>query len=95
MITHLAVKHWVKIERVKPMVIFANDDMVTLEIMCCECHKVFSLRVKKADYERYKNGESHIQYIFPYLKPAERELLISRTCGTCWNKLFPEEENCD
>ena len=77
------------------MVDFASSDMVTLEIQCTMCHRTFILLVKRADLERYKRGESHIQHIFPYLKPAERELLISKTCGECFDKLFPEEETED
>jgi hypothetical protein len=35
-----------------------------------------------------------IQRCFPDMSVEDRELMISHTCGTCWNNLFsPEDEN--
>jgi hypothetical protein len=33
-----------------------------------------------------------VQSIFKDLGADERELLISGTCGECWDKLFPKED---
>jgi hypothetical protein len=33
-------------------------------------------------------GKDFIQDLMPYLSAAERELLISKTCGSCFDKLF-------
>lgn len=67
---------------------------VTLEVECYLCKETTELVVKAEDYEEYLRPPSqrrYIQDIFPYLKPSERELLISNTCDRCWHYLFSEE----
>lgn len=46
--------------------------------------------VSKQGLENYKNGML-IQKALPELSAAERELLMTATCGKCWNKMFPPE----
>lgn len=66
---------------------------ITLEVECRMCHSIHGIEVNLEDYFEYvSSGRRHIQDIFPYITPAERELLISNTCEDCWNKLFPPEE---
>jgi len=38
---------------------------------------------------KWKNGEL-IQNVMPYLNEDERELLISGTCGKCFDKIFSD-----
>lgn len=45
--------------------------------------------VWEEDYQRYVEG-SYVQDAFPYLSSAEREMLISRTCGPCFDGMFPD-----
>lgn len=60
---------------------------------CNMCGKSVTLKVNFDDFEEYYSpNRRHIQDIFPYLTPAERELLISHTCEECWNKMFSFEE---
>ena len=67
-----------------------------LKVQCRMCGKVHSLMVGVEDYLMFDMpNRPHIQDIFPYLTPAERELLISGTCGECWAKLFPPESDED
>lgn len=62
-------------------------------VRCAMCGREFTLRVRYEDFIAYTNpNRPHIQDIFPYLTPAERELLISHTCNECWNKMFPDED---
>jgi len=56
---------------------------------CVVCGKVVALRVDPEDVERWHNG-TLVQDAFPYLDAAERELLISGTCGECWSALCPD-----
>ena len=63
-----------------------------LKVQCRMCRKVHTLMVGIEDYFVFDMpNRPHIQDIFPYLTPAERELLISGICGECWDKLFPPE----
>lgn len=63
-------------------------DPVILQVTCRICKNTYLIKVERADYEKFEAGEGHVQDIFPYLSAADRELLISQTCGTCWDKLF-------
>ena len=57
---------------------------------CNECGDETVLQLKDADVKRWKNGDL-IQRVFPQLSESERELMISGTCGDCFDKLFPED----
>jgi hypothetical protein len=58
-----------------------------LEIQCQTCKEIKILEVEPEAFEKYKRGESHVQKLFPNLSIEERELLISRTCGPCFDNL--------
>ena len=67
-----------------------------LKVQCRMCKKVHTLMVGIEDYLMFEMPDRpHIQDIFPYLTASERELLISGTCGECWNKMFPPEPDED
>ena len=54
--------------------------------MCAANHVIF---VKMHDYIEWKNGAGFIQDLMPYHSDADRELLISGTCGPCFDSMFP------
>lgn len=60
--------------------------------VCRLCKSEHEMEVKKTDLEKYEKGE-HIQYAFPHLTPAQRELFISGICGKCFDELFAEGED--
>lgn len=67
-------------------------------ICCLFCHTEHTVEVNDVAYARFTSGELFAQDAFPELAPDERELLISGICPTCWNNMFPwdeedEEEN--
>lgn len=63
-----------------------------VKVQCRMCGKEHTLYVGLDDWFMYQSpNRPHIQDIFPYLTPSERELLISGTCEECWKKLFPPE----
>jgi len=58
-----------------------------LTIICPICGSHNKVMVNEDDYIKYrKNTNMFIATAFPYLTIDERELLISGTCPTCWNK---------
>ena len=61
------------------------------KLNCTMCGDEHTLRIAPADIIGWRNG-AYIQDAMPYLSPAERELLISATCGDCFDSLFGEEE---
>lgn len=64
---------------------------IQLTQTCYSCHHIFHIVVKLEDYERWQSGEL-IQHAMTYLTPDQRELLISNTCGACFDRMFKEEE---
>lgn len=70
---------------------------VNLQVTCCICNKVHTLKVtqESAIEYLYPNRKRHVQDIFPYLKPEERELLISNVCPVCWDDMFPPEDEME
>ena len=44
------------------------------------------------DIIKWRTLGVHLQNAFPYLSASERELIKSGTCGKCWDKMFPEED---
>ena len=63
------------------------------KVSCVSCKKTYTLKVNIEDYFLFDSpNRPHIQDIFPYLTPAERELLLSGMCEECWNKMFTIED---
>lgn len=64
-----------------------------VRVTCRMCDEEFELKVYEEDFNEYAYSPQrrHIQDIFPYLTPAERELLISQVCEMCWNELFDND----
>ena len=63
-----------------------------LEPTCQHCGTTVQIPVIGPDYDRWKNGEL-IQNAMPYLSADEREILISGTCGPCFDRMFGEGED--
>jgi hypothetical protein len=61
-------------------------------VTCVKCHKNKSLSVCKENFELWIRFGGLLQDVMPYLDADERELLISSTCSSCWEKMFPEED---
>ena len=61
--------------------------MTTITIPCIHCGVKQHLEVKPADIAKWRNG-AMAQAAFPYLSADDREMLISQTCGVCWDDMF-------
>ena len=59
-----------------------------LELECKYCDHTEKVYVDQPDYDAWHNG-ALIQEVFDYLTAGQRELMLSNTCDTCWNKFFP------
>ena len=60
-------------------------------VPCRLCDTVHDLTVNVEGFVSWQAGE-FIQEALPELSAGERELLISGTCGACFDELFPEED---
>jgi len=62
-----------------------------ISVTCRICKEVHRIEIDSyKDYLRWKQGEL-IQNVMPYLSVNDRELLISRTCDTCFHNMFGAE----
>ena len=82
------------------VIIILRSLHLELELECSYCDYEETITVHEADYIAWHNGE-YIQDVFSYLTAGQRELMLSNTCDTCWDKFFPmyvrnfEEEDDD
>lgn len=82
---------------IKPKQVWPTDSEgivpgnLIIVIDCASCREEKVVVVPEAGYEAWRAG-AMIQNALPNVPPAERELLISGTCGACFGKLCPEEE---
>jgi|TARA_B100001094_G_scaffold101947_1_gene98111 hypothetical protein len=58
---------------------------------CRLCQETIDLEVNLQGFVDWKAGK-YIQDALPELDADMRELLISGTCPTCWDKMFPSDE---
>jgi len=72
-----------------------NGSMITLQITCWHCKRLFFVNVEKTDHDVWLARQGLAQDIFHYLSDGERELIISGTCDTCFDELFPQDEDED
>jgi len=68
-----------------------GDEPKGVHVPCRICGATLLVPAKASDIERWQSGEL-IQDAMPYLNKADRELLISGTCGGCWIDMFGEPE---
>ncbi len=64
-----------------------TKEKVGIDVKCWRCEGVSTLHAVLEDIWSWQDGEL-IQNAMPYLSATERELLISRTCDSCWDKMF-------
>ena len=71
------------------MVALQRNDVI--QATCRHCKESSELAVNRQDIEDWAAGK-YIQDAMPYLSADERELLISGTCGPCFDEMFGECE---
>ena len=54
---------------------------------CRSCASESRFTLEPAAVDAWKKG-ALIQHMFPHLNRTERELMISGTCGPCFDRLF-------
>ena len=69
--------------------------METVSIQCRSCGETKQVVVDPQDMKKWKEEGAFIQDALPYLSPADRELLISATCGECFDNMFGPGEDDD
>ena len=65
--------------------------IINIEVRCIHCQTNHIIPVDHTGYIQWIQG-ALIQQVLPGLSEDQRELLISRTCGECWDDMFSEED---
>lgn len=68
-----------------------ENETVEHVIICTMCEVTYPITLPVEGLAAWQSG-TLIQHEFPELSADTRELLISRTCGSCFNKMFAETE---
>lgn len=66
---------------------YRNEGQTCLRKTCNMCDVQHEIWVEDDDYKSWENGKM-CQDAFPYLDAGQREILISGTCGRCFDLLF-------
>lgn len=57
------------------------------EFECIRCKNVVTIMANPDDMQAWKDGQL-IQRAMPYLSDNEREIMVSKICGPCFDKIF-------
>jgi hypothetical protein len=68
-----------------------NKNLISFEIKCVVCDTKHTIMVTDVDVADWQDG-MFAQDAFPYLTADERELILSQTCGSCFDKIYPQME---
>lgn len=64
-----------------------------MKINCALCDYPQYLPVSAEQVARWRSSGDYVQVAFPDLSANQREMLVSGTCGVCWDKMFPPEDD--
>ena len=67
------------------------NNTITKNYACDHCGHTEAISFNFDDYARWKNGE-YIQFALDYLTPSQREIMLSATCGKCFDDFFPHRD---
>lgn len=62
-----------------------------MTVTCRFCQRNFAIPVTADQIDRWCAGEM-IQRVMPTLSASERELLMTQTCGECFDKMFADDD---
>ena len=68
-----------------------NEKKTDIRATCLRCGETTVIKANVSDVVAWQNGEL-IQDVLSYLSEEERELLISKTCGKCFDEMFPDSD---
>lgn len=69
-----------------------NKKEVIIVTYCPFCRKAHEIPVNEMDWLDWEDG-ANAQDVFPYLSPAEREMIISGICPDCWDAFDEDDED--
>lgn len=74
-------EYWISVENL-------DEDNMQVNFRCQVCGRIYPVKVKKTEFQRYLTTPDIIQRLFPSMKPEDRELFLTSICPTCFDKMF-------
>ena len=68
-----------------------NEQKKEIPAVCVRCGETIIITANVSDLVAWHKG-ALIQDVLSYLSEDERELLISKTCGKCFEEMFPDSD---
>lgn len=75
-----------------PSNLFKRIDSSTVKLTCRKCKGSETIAFSEDQEQRWRNG-ALIQNVAPELTADQREVLISGTCGVCFEKMFGGDDD--
>ena len=69
----------------RPAIVYITDP-------CIFCHETHAINLSPEGYAKWQKGE-YVSVAFPELTPEEQEMLVSGTCGKCWDQFMVDKED--
>lgn len=70
------------------------EEKFKIPVTCVMCGRSHDIEVRADAWNAWRCG-AFIQDVMPELSASERELLISKTCGDCFDAMFPTDHDDD
>lgn len=67
-----------------------GESVMTIVKTCVVCGEIKSVHCSPEEFDAWLHG-ALIQAAMPNTPKEERELLVSGTCGECWQRMFSEQ----
>ena len=66
---------------------------VVVQGNCAVCSKQKTLYIPESEWLDWRNDAGHIQDVLKSVSADDRELLLSGTCGLCFDAMFAGEDD--
>jgi hypothetical protein len=85
------------IQTKKPWVLVESqvEDNYLVSVTCTSCKEDTKLTLPVKSFDDWNTKNGFVQDVFSEMSADVREMFISGTCGSCWDKMFggfPENE---
>lgn len=70
-----------------------SDTTEVREVWCRNHQGLVPIEADPTEWAAFYESRMFAQDAFPSMSPGDRELLISGTCGPCFEAMFPPEED--
>ena len=73
--------------------LYYDSERHVIYVTCIICGNEYEIHCSPEQWKMlFSENRPYIQDIFPELSAEARELLISKVCPNCWNKMFEEDK---